>query len=404
MSYCYDFFCYACGTACAAGDNFFCPGCGDPLSVRAQATPAPGLFRDSPRDLWHYQDLLPIASWEHVVTLGEGATPLLAAPRLSAHSGCRVDLKNEAANPTGAFKDRQISVGISHAREIGKSTVAVVSSGNVACATAAYAARAGMRAVLFMHAHAAPEKIRQCAVYGAKVICVNSPAPSKVFELCLEACAKFGWYHLSTAGMYEPFNVEGAKTIAYELYQQYDGDLPEWIVAPVGGGGLLGAIWRGFLDLQRLGLIEKPPRLAGAQAEGCALLKQCIAEGWSFQEHLKHPWPDPETIAGGIADDILFDGHTVLPAIRETDGAAIAVSENAIRQAILRLASTEGMFVEPSCAVTVAALEQLPGVRPETGVCCVLTGSGFKDPGAVRGLLPEPARVGLNLGEVEAAL
>jgi threonine synthase len=404
MSNGYDFFCYACGTVCAAGVDFHCASCGDPLSIRSQGQPSDELLRQPSRDLWHYFDLLPIAGREHIVSLGEGATPLLHAPRLSAQTGCRVDLKNEAANPTGAFKDRQISVGISHAREIGKDTVAVVSSGNVACATAAYAARAGMRAVLFMHAHAAPEKIRQCAVYGAKVICVDSPAPSKVFELCLEACEKFGWYHLSTAGMYEPFNVEGAKTIAYELYQQYAGDLPEWIVAPVGGGGLLGAIWRGFLDLQRLGLIERPPRLAGVQAEGCAPLKQSIAEGWNFQEHLKHPWPDPKTIAGGIADDILFDGHTILPAIRETNGAGMAVSDDAIRAAILRLAQAEGVFVEPSCAVTIAALDQLPGLGPETSVCCILTGSGFKDPRAVQGLLPEPARIGLSLSEVEAAL
>ena len=159
------------------------------------------------------------------------------------------------------------------------------------------------------------------------------PSASAVFDLCLEACARFGWYHLSTAGMYEPYNVEGAKTIAYELFQQTGGDLPDWIVAPVGGGGLLGGLWRGFLDLKRAGLIERVPRLAGIQASGCAPLAKAMRENATYLDTLRAPWPNPHTIAGGIADDILFDGHTALPALRTTDGAAIAVEDSEIIQA-----------------------------------------------------------------------
>ncbi|MCX5769576.1 MAG: threonine synthase, partial [Candidatus Hydrogenedentes bacterium] len=349
--------------------------------------------------------LLPVADPANIVSLGEGGTPLVDAPRLAGSSGLgQVLIKNEMANPTGSFKDRQISAGISHAKEIGAGTVAVVSSGNVACAAAAYGARAGMNAVMFMHGHAASSKVAMASLFGGRVVQVNTPSASAVFDLCIAACKKFGWYHLSTAGMYNAYNVEGSKTIAYELYQQTGGNLPDWVVAPVGGGGLLGGIWRGFLDLERLGLIDKPPRLAGVQATGCAPLKQAIESGARFLETLKHPWPNPKTIAGGIADDILFDGHTVLPAIRTTGGAAIAVDDDATLAGLRQMAVQEGLLCEPTSAVTVAALTRLPGAGPKTRVCCVITGSGAKDLPAAQSHAPEPLRIGPSLDELDRAL
>jgi len=353
--------------------------------------------------MWNYFDLLPVSSPVSVITLEEGATPLVEAIRLGNRFNFgELLIKNEMANPTGSFKDRQVSVGISHAREIGANTVAVVSSGNVACATSAYAARAGMRAVLLMHGHAAAGKIAQASVYGGTVVRVDTPSARVVFDLCIEACRRFGWYHLSTAGMYEPFNVEGAKTIAYELYAQIAPDVPDWIVAPVGGGGLLGGIWRGFLDLQRLGLIERLPRLAGVQAAGCAPLKTAIDAGIPYLETLKHPWPNPKTIAGGIADDILFDGHTALPAIRTTRGAAIAVEDSEIAAAQRMLAETEGLLCEPTAAVVIAALRHLPDAGAHARVCCVVTGAGLKDLAALTP--PEVKTIEPSLAALEKAL
>jgi len=375
----YDFICHGCG-ATASELAPACPACGEPLSIRSLAEPARWVFKARPSSMWSYFSLLPIASHANIVTLEEGATPLVEAKRLGAECGFgSLSIKNEMVNPTGSFKDRQVSVGISHAREAGFNTVAVVSSGNVACATSAYAARAGMRAVLLMHGHAAPGKMTQAAAYGGQVIRVNTPSASAVFDLCIEACKRFGWYHLSTAGMYEPFNVEGAKTIAYELYFQSGPTMPDWIVAPVGGGGLLGGIWRGRLDLRRLGMIDRFPRLAGVQAAGCAPLKTAMDAGMPYLETLKHPWPNPKTIAGGIADDILFDGHTVLPALRTTNGVAIAVDDSEIVAAHRRLAETEGLLCEPTAAVTIAALKHLPDADANTRVCCVVTGNGMKD-------------------------
>ncbi len=330
--------------------------------------------------MWHYRPLLPVANPDCIVTLGEGATPLLSAPRLAKRTGFRkVYIKNETLNPTGSFKDRQLSVGVSHAREQGCNTIAVVSSGNVATAAAAYASRAGMTAVLYMHGQAGEGKITQARTYGARIMRVDTPKPSEAFAVCIEDCNKNGWAHLSTAGMYEPFNVEGAKTIAYELYQQFEGELPDWILAPVGGGGLLGGLWRGFRDLMRLGELERMPRLAGVQAAGCAPLCAAIEQDWSFQESLEHPWPDPNTIAGGIADDILFDGHTALPAIRETGGLALSVHDDAIREAVPLLAHSEGLLCELTSAVVIAALRNPSPIPHNQTMCCILTGNGMKD-------------------------
>lgn len=399
----FEFHCYGCGESAAVEPRgASCSHCGEPLSVRFAGEGLPTCLESPPESLWHYRAFLPVANADCIVSLGEGATRLVDAPRLAAKFGFeQLLLKNETSNPTGSFKDRQVSVGISHARELGMDTVAVVSSGNVACAAAAYAARAGMRAVLFMHGMAAPGKIAQAAAYGAKVLCVDSPSAGAVFELCVAACDRFGWYHLSTSGMHEPYNVEGAKTIAYELFHQTGGNVPDWLVAPVGGGGLLGGIWRGFLDLQRVGVLNRIPRLAGVQAAGCAPVKQAIDKGTPFLETLKNPWPNPKTIAGGIADDIIFDGHTVLPAIRTTNGLAPVVTDDEIIAGELLLASAEGILCEPSCAVVIAALNQLPRNGRDTRVCCVITGTGIKDLDAIRNHVTPPVKIPATLKAVD---
>ncbi len=379
----WDVECYACGARDRVPmpmEPARCSRCGTPMGLSPSVPSPADLFDQDPRSMWDYASFLPVRDPAGVVTLGEGATPLVPAPRLGRRLGlAELRVKNEAANPTGSFKDRQVSVGVSCAREAGYRVAAVVSSGNVGVATAAYCARAGMRAVLFMHAHAGAGKIAQAAACGARVFRVASPSPDRVFTLCREACGRFGWAHLSTAGIYAPANVEGARTIAYELWRQYDGRLPDWIVVPVGGGGLLGGIWRGLLDLRRAGKIDRLPRLAGIQAAGCAPLVRALREGWTPLEALSRPWPHPETIAGGIADDILFDAHTVLPALRDTDGIALDVTDQAIREATLALAREEGLMAEPTAAAAFAALSRLAAMFPGSRVCCLLTGHGLKD-------------------------
>jgi threonine synthase len=399
----WKYICHQCNSAFQL-DNHICGRCGLPMSLSMPKDTPARFMEEEPRSLWHYAPCLPVADLGNIVSLGEGATPLVDAPRLATeHKIRQLLVKNEAANPTGSFKDRQVSVGISHAREIGADTVAVVSSGNVACATSAYAARAGMKAVLMMHGHAAPAKVALASSYGAVTVQVETPSAMTVFELCIAACEKFGWYHLSTAGMFNPYNVEGAKTIAYEIYHQTSGELPDWIVAPVGGGGLLGGIWRGFEDLRRLGLIKKSPRLAGVQASGCAPLVRGIDTGQSVADAFKDPWPNPATIAGGIADDVIFDAHSVIPGIRQSGGTAVAVDDEETIHGQARLARLEGLLCEPTSAVVVAAMSHLP-FDADSRVCMVMTGTGFKDPAHMPAPAHAPVRIAPDMDALAKVL
>lgn len=332
--------------------------------------------------MWRFFPLLPLENPRWIVSQGEGGTPLIEAESLASHLGVRtLMLKNETLNPTGAFKDRQVSFGISKALEAGAESIATVSSGNVAASAASYAARAGMTCRVFTPSNAPDARLVQARIYGAEFYKVNTLSSSRIFQLVSAACRKHGWHLLSTAGLYNPFQVEGAKTIAYELFEQAP-NMPDWVIVPVGGGGLLGAVWRGLNELAALGKIRRIPRLAGVQATACTPLVKAIKEGLTPGEVIENPVEVGRTIAGAIADDILFDAYTALPAIRETKGAAVAVSDEEMMTAQRHLAGKAGLFAEPASAATLAGLSRLldNGTigRKET-VCCVMTGSGFKD-------------------------
>ena len=347
-----------------------------------------GLFDGCITDMWKYASLLPVPAPVPGEGLGVGGTPLVVSRRIA--DACNVSslvFKVEIPNPTGSFKDRQVAAGLRKAEEVGSDTVAVISSGNVAASASALAARYGLNCLVFVPSTAPAEKLTQSGVCGARVIRVDTESSSEVMGLVDEACRERGWMHLSTAGSINPFAVEGSKTIAYELFDQTGGKLPEAIFVPVGGGGLLGGLYRGFCDLVTLGLIEKSPRLVGVQAEGCAPLVRAITEGLDADRIMMEPWKDPKTVAGGIADDILFDAHRALPAVRESGGNAIAVADSDIMDAVSLLASREGIFAEPSGAVSLAGFMRLiAGEDREQydDACCLITGSGLKDMDAAR--------------------
>ncbi|MBN1883726.1 MAG: threonine synthase [Deltaproteobacteria bacterium] len=341
------------------------------------------LFDGTVSDMWKYVPLLPVSAPAPGEGLFEGGTPLIESRRIAGE--CRVSplvFKVEIPNPTGSFKDRQVAVGIQKAREVGADTVAVISSGNVAAAASALAARYGLRCLVFVPSTAPVEKLTQSGVTGARVIRVDTESSSVVMGLVDDACKERGWMHLSTAGSINPFAVEGSKTIAYELFDQTGGRLPEVIFVPVGGGGLLGGLYRGFCDLIALGLIEKSPRLVGVQAEGCAPLVRAITDGLDADRIMAEPWKNPKTVAGGIADDILFDAHRALPAVRESKGSAVAVTDSEIMDAVSLLASREGIFAEPSGAASLAGFMRMAvgeGRDKYKNACCLITGSGLKD-------------------------
>lgn len=388
--------CAYCGSRFASETDGSCAKCCGPGVITVDYGSVGGdraaeIFSGEPSDLWRYLDLLPVRDRANSVSLGEGGTRLVESPRLAQRLGIEnLCLKNETTNPTGSFKDRQVTVGISHAVEIGADTVAVVSSGNVAASSAAYAARAGLRCFVFVPEQAPEEKLVQVRMCGATARRMSTLSATEMFDEVIKMCRENGWYHLSTAGMYNPFNVEGAKTIAYELLVQSGDSLPDWIVCPVGGGGLLGAVWRGFRDLVELGLLGSIPRLVGVQAAGCAPLVRAVDTGETPAQTVANRWLDPKTVATGIADDVLFDAHTAIPAIRETDGRAVAVSDEEILEAERLIAVTEGIFCEPTGSVSVAGLKRLLDqgeIKGTERVCCLLTGGGMKDVASAKRIL-----------------
>lgn len=390
----YGLRCPVCSTRYPAGASAFtCAPCGAPTVVEMHVDAQTPLGSPGGTGMWRYFALLPLEGREHVVSQGEGGTPLVESDRLAARLGVgAVLLKNETVNPTGAFKDRQIALGISKAREAGADTVAVVSSGNVAASAASYAARSGMGCLVFTPANAPDARLIQARIHGAQFHKVRTLSSSRIFGLLAGACAKKGWHLLSTAGLYNPFQVEGAKTIAYELFETTD-VLPDWVIAPVGGGGLLGALWRGFEELRRMGRIDRAPALVGVQSSACAPLVAAIEQDLSPAHVLAHPVHVGETIAGAIADDILFDAHTALPAVRETGGDALAVTDEEMLEAEGLVARLAGIFAEPASAATVAGLARLVRsgrIGRDDRVCCILTGSGFKDMAAASGLVAPP--------------
>jgi threonine synthase len=391
--------CAWCARERPCGGETRCPRCGGPFKVAIDLSTVQ-LHRIGRADLpglWRWFDLLPIADRTAIVSLHEGNTPLIRASQMSRVLGLRtLLLKDETRNPTGSFKDRMLSVGVSRAVELGHSAVAVQSSGNVGAAAAAYAARADMSATVFVPRSAPEEKTVQAQMYGAKVLRIDHDSPAEIFDLLLWASAEFGWYLVSTAAIYNPFTLEGAKTIAYEVAEQTEFTLPDWVVAPVGGGGLLGSLWRGFRDLQALGRVRRLPRMVGVQAAGCAPFVDAVASERSARDALEQRWPQIDTIAGAIADDVVFDAHVALPAVRESQGTAVAVADEAALAMEASLASTEGIFVEPAAATTLAAVQALVSqgrIASHERVLCVLTGSGLKDLGAARRTLVEAARL-----------
>ncbi len=359
-----------------------------PVARAAGVPRAPGL-----PGVFRYLPLLPVRDPAAVVSLGEGGTPLLRARRLGARLGVEaLYLKDEARNPTGSFKDRMLAVGIARARELGCQTVAVQSSGNVGASAAAYAAAAGLSARIFVPRTVPQGKLVQIAMYGADLVRVDHPSPAVIFDLLLWASRELGWYIVSTTARYNPFVLEGAKTIVYELAEQTGFELPDWLIAPVGGGGNLGLLWRALGELRALGLVDRLPRLAGVQAAGCAPFVAAVREGRSVQQASREAWPEIRTVAGAIADDVVFDAHVALPGVRESGGAAVAVPDDETLELQRTLATDEGLFVEPASAVALAGLRRLRAegtIAAGASVCCLLTGTGLKDVATAAASLPD---------------
>ncbi len=342
--------------------------------------------------LWKYFELMPLKRRESIVTLGEGGTALLHARRLGEKIGMhKIHIKLETVNPSGSFKDRPICVGVSRAREDGADTVAAASSGNAAAAMSTYAAAAGIRAVVFVPENTPSGKLIHLQMLGAKVFRVRKvqEGVDPTTTLLKAACGEFGWTPSPSFGPFNCFQFEGTKSLGFEIAEQMNWDVPDWVLFPTGSGGLMAGTMKGFWEFREMGLIDRLPRPVVVQPDGCAPIVRAFKEG---QDTLSiTPWDSNETIAGGLADPFPWDGDAALKYLRLADGEAVAVSDEAIAKHQILLGRLEGVFAEPSGAAALAGLEQLKnrGIIDTTDTVVVpVTGSGFKDLAQADSLTP----------------
>jgi threonine synthase len=357
--------------------------------------------------VWKYKELLPVKNERNIVTLGEGATALLKANKLAGEIGLKkLYLKDETRNPTGSFKDRSMAVGVSKALEFASKTVVTASSGNAAASLAAYSARAGLRCVAFVLDFAPFSKIAQIHLYGADVIKVKAVEEDKdpTVQMLRMAVEKYGWYPCPSFGLFNPYQVEGPKTMAYEITEQLNWDSPDWVIVPVGSACLFTGVWKGFNDFFKIGYTDSTPSLAAIQSTGCAPLVRAFKEGRGPFEI--EPWKQPKTVAGGLADVLPWDGDAALTALKK-GGTAEAVSDEEILEAQRLLASTEGLFAEPSGVTSLAGLIRLLSegvVKRDETVVVLITGSGFKDIEVVTKTFKGAPTIEPSLTELEKVL
>lgn len=358
--------------------------------------------------LWKYFEFMPLKSRESIITLGEGGTALVRSKRLGSELGLtNLYLKIETANPSGSFKDRPICVGVSRAFEDGANTVSAASSGNAAASMSTYAARAGLRAVVFVPEAAPAGKLIHLRTLGARVFRVRKvqEGVDPTTTLLRKACSELGWTPTPSFGPFNCFQFEGTKSMGYEISEQMNWEIPDWILFPTGSGGLMAGTMKGFWEFQQIGLIEELPKPVVVQPEGCAPIVRAFEEK---QDPLSiTPWDSNETVAGGLADPFPWDGDAALKYLELANGQAVAVGDPLIEKYLTLLGKLEGVFAEPSGVAALAGLQMLIDQRiidKSDTVVVPITGSGFKDLETADRLTPRVPVIGPNLDELTTAL
>lgn len=355
-----------------------CPACNSPLVARydlaaAARTLTREVLKSRAHTMWRYEEVLPGAA---PVTLGEGMTPLLHARRLGERMGfSKLYIKDEGLNPTGSFKARGLSAAVTMAKALGAMTLAIPTAGNAGGALAAYAALAGLRCVIAMPADTPVANVIECRAFGADVRMINGLI-SDCGKYIAENKTKEGWFDIST--LKEPYRIEGKKTMGYELWEEFDGKLPDVIVYPTGGGvGLIG-MWKAFEEMEVMGWIgPERPRMVTVQASGCAPVVEAFEKGGESAEF----WNDAATIASGLRVPKPLGDYLILSALRASGGAAVAATDEEMLAACRDLASLEGIFAAPEGGATVVAVQKLLAreeIRRDETIVLFNTGTGYK--------------------------
>ncbi|MDI6888757.1 MAG: threonine synthase [Methanocellales archaeon] len=378
-----------------------CPKCSGLLDViydYSRIDFRPEKLTQSP-SVWKYKPLLPIKG--RVISINEGGTPLYKCDRLAKQIGIReLYAKHEGLNPTGSFKDRGMTVGVSKALELGMKTVACASTGNTSASLAIYAAKAGITAVVLLPAgKVAMGKLAQALMHGAKVLSIKGNF-DEAFRLVQELCNSGDFYLLNSIN---PFRLEGQKTIGFEIVDQLGWKAPDRVVLPVGNAGNISAIYKGFVELQKFDIIDEIPKMTGIQAEKAAPIADAFKKG--AKEIV--PVSRPDTIATAIRIGNPVNAPKALRAIRNSGGTAEIVSDEEIVQAQKDLAKLEGIGVEPASAASVAGLRKLieqGAIDDDERIVCVTTGHLLKDPEEVMRVCDKPIGVEADVKAIRALL
>jgi threonine synthase len=354
-----------CASACGAGPfdprerHFLCPSCALPLLARYDLAAARAWSRDSlagrEPNMWRYREMMPLLSGDDPVTLGEGFTPLFHARRLGATLGLdRLFIKDESLNPTNSFKARGQSAAITRARGLGATTIALPTAGNAGNAAAAYSAAAGLACQVFIPKDAKQPFVDECRLYGATVTLVDGLI-TDAGKLAADTGRPLGWYDVST--LKEPYRVEGKKTMGYELAEQFDWRLPDWIIYPTGGGTGLVGMWKAFEEMEAIGWLSSPhrPRMVSVQADGCAPIVRAFAEGTEKAA----PWENARTKADGLRVPKAIGDFLILKAVRDSGGTAIAVSDEQMVDDMLAIGRSEGVSAAPEGGAALSAIRRL---------------------------------------------
>ena len=408
--------CIACAeTQSADFTGFVCPSCGGNLEITydyaaiIEEIERSGI--DRARSIFTFSAFLPVQRPAERFPLRIGRTPLYPARRLGGSLGLRnLYLKDDTVNPSASSKDRASAIVVRRAMDIGADVVSVASTGNAASSLACVAASVGLPAIVFVPETAPPAKLTQSLSYGATVLAVRGNYDD-AFDLCLTASQEFGWFNRSTG--YNPFTREGKKVCAFEIWESLDGRAPDRILVPTGDGNLLSGMWKGWLDLQAVGLIDRLPKIDCVQSESSAAICNTV-NALRASGRVDIDWAkvsidavSANTIADSIAVDRPRDGLAAVRAIIESSGEAITVPDDEILDAIAEMSRLSGVFPEPAAAAPWAAMKRMVAaetVAPDELVVCLVSGSGLKDVAGARRTVPEPHEIEPSLEAVRAAL
>jgi threonine synthase len=353
------------------------------------------LFHDRPKTVWRYFELLPVCDKGNIVDLGAGYTILHECTGLSEALGLRnLYIKDDTVNPTYSFKDRPSTVAVSKALEFGAKAVGCASTGNLAAAVAAHAAKARLPCYVFVPADIEINKIVQAATYGAKIVTIKGTYDD-ANRLAAQASETYNWAFANIN--IRPYYVEGSKTLAFEVCEQLDWERPDHVIVPVGSGALLCAVSRGFKEFEQLNLIDDAQiRVTGAQPSGCSPVVTAFKSNTLNVDPIEYP----DTIAKSLAIGDPGDGTYAVKTIRESGGVAESATDTEILDAIELLAKTEGIFAEPAGGVTVAILKKLVEngeISPDENVVCYVTGNGLKATETILHSTQKPVEIEPNL-------